>query len=107
MAAASDFSAAQAAVAAALRADGLDVTVEREGPWFARLAVTDLAAGTTSTVELGVDWRAYPRPERLRRGAPRGPPVSEFGVRAVQAQPRTDQRAVRPDARLGRRNCRH
>jgi Nucleotidyl transferase AbiEii toxin, Type IV TA system len=60
MAAASDFSAAQAAVAAALRADGLDVTVEREGPWFARLAVTDLAAGTTSTVELGVDWRAYP-----------------------------------------------
>jgi Nucleotidyl transferase AbiEii toxin, Type IV TA system len=60
MAAASDFSAAQAAVAAALRADGLDVTVEREGHWFARLAVTDLAAGTTSTVKLGVDWRAYP-----------------------------------------------
>lgn len=60
MAAASEFSAAQAAVVAALRADGLEVTLQREGPSFARLAVTDLAAGNTSTVELGVDWRAYP-----------------------------------------------
>ena len=60
MAAASDFSAAQAAVAAALRADRLEVIVERKEPWFARLAVTDLAAGNTGTVELGVDWRAYP-----------------------------------------------
>jgi hypothetical protein len=60
MAAASDFPAAQAAVVAALRADGLEVTVEREGASFARLAVTDPVAGSTSTVELGVDWRAYP-----------------------------------------------
>lgn len=30
------------------------------GPSFARLAITDPAAGNTSTVELGVDWRAYP-----------------------------------------------
>jgi hypothetical protein len=60
MAAASDFPAAQAAVARALRDDGLEVTVEREGPTFARLAVTDAAAGNSSTVELGVDWRAYP-----------------------------------------------
>jgi hypothetical protein len=54
---ASDFPAAQAAVAA-LRADGLEVTVEREGGSFARLAVTDPGAGGASTVELGVDWRA-------------------------------------------------
>lgn len=59
-AAAADFSAAQAAVAKALRGDGLDVTVEREGPSFARLAVADPVSGNVSTVELGVDWRAYP-----------------------------------------------
>lgn len=55
MAAASDSSAAQAAVVAALRADGLTVAVQREGASFARLAVTDPGAGSTSTVELGVD----------------------------------------------------
>src|SRR5262245_6452865 len=60
MAEASDFPAAQAAVAAALRDDGLEVTVEREGPSFARLAVVDPLGGNTSTVELGVDWRAHP-----------------------------------------------
>jgi hypothetical protein len=60
MAAAADFPAAQAVVAAALRADGLDVTVEREGATFARLAVSEPASGETSTLELGVDWRAYP-----------------------------------------------
>jgi hypothetical protein len=60
MAAAADFPAAQAAVAAALRAEGLDVAVEREGDTFARLAVRDPASGETSTLELGVDWRAYP-----------------------------------------------
>jgi hypothetical protein len=67
MAAASDFPAAQAAVVAALRADGLMVTVEREGASFARLAVIDPGAGSTSTVELGVDWRAHP-PVRLAIG---------------------------------------
>lgn len=67
MAAASDFSMAQAAVVAALRADGLTVSVQREGASFARLAVTDPGAGSTSTVELGVDWRAHP-PVRLAIG---------------------------------------
>ena len=47
-------------MAAALRADGLDVIVERGGPSFARLAVADPVGGNASTVELGVDWRAYP-----------------------------------------------
>ncbi|QSB12561.1 nucleotidyl transferase AbiEii/AbiGii toxin family protein [Natronosporangium hydrolyticum] len=60
MAATSDFPAAQNAVVAALRADGLEVAIEREGTSFARLAVTDPGPGTVSTVELGMDWRAYP-----------------------------------------------
>ena len=60
VAAAAEFPAAQAAVAAALRAEGLDVTVEREGATFARLTVSEPASGETSTLELGVDWRAYP-----------------------------------------------
>src|SRR5690242_14874153 len=60
MAAAADFPVAQAAVATALQNDGLVVTVDREGPSFARLAVTDPVGGSVSTVELGVDWRAYP-----------------------------------------------
>lgn len=60
VAAAAEFPAAQAVVAEALRADGLDVTVEREGATFARLVVSDPASGETSTLELGVDWRAYP-----------------------------------------------
>jgi hypothetical protein len=47
MAAAPDFPAVQAAVVAALRAAGLEVTVEREGPSFARLAVTDPGAGSS------------------------------------------------------------
>ena len=55
MAAISDFATAQAAVADALRADGLEVTVERESPSFARLAVGDPVSQHTSTVELGVD----------------------------------------------------
>ncbi len=59
MAAAADFPAAQAAVIAALRGDGLQVTVEREGPSFARLGVVD-PVGFASTVELGIDWREYP-----------------------------------------------
>jgi hypothetical protein len=50
MAAVADFPTAQADVATALRAHGLDVVVEREGPTFARLAV----------LELGADWRAHP-----------------------------------------------
>ena len=60
MAALADFPTAQAAVATALRGDGLDVAVEREGPTFARLGVADRAGGSVSTIELGVDWRAYP-----------------------------------------------
>lgn len=60
MAAAADFPTAQAAVVAALRADGLDVEVEREGATFARLAVSDPVSGEASTLELGVDWRAFP-----------------------------------------------
>lgn len=60
MAAAAAFPAAQAAVVVALRDDGLEVTVAREGPSFARLAVTDPVGGNFSTVELGVDWREYP-----------------------------------------------
>jgi hypothetical protein len=60
VAAAADFPTAQTAVAAALRADGLDVIVERGGSSFARLAVADPVGGNASTVELGVDWRAYP-----------------------------------------------
>lgn len=60
MAAAADFPAAQAAVVAAVRADGLDVEVEREGATFARLAVSDPVSGEASTLELGVDWRAFP-----------------------------------------------
>jgi hypothetical protein len=60
MAAAVDFPAAQTAVVTALEADGLTVVVEREGATFARLAVTDPSSGETSTLELGVDWRAFP-----------------------------------------------
>ncbi|MGH3662133.1 MAG: nucleotidyl transferase AbiEii/AbiGii toxin family protein [Micromonosporaceae bacterium] len=60
MAAAADFPAAQAAVVGALRDDGLGVRVDREGPSFARLAVTDPAGGNASTVELGIDWREHP-----------------------------------------------
>jgi hypothetical protein len=61
-------------VAAALRADGLDVTVEREGATFARLAVTEPASGEMSTLELGVDWRAYP-PVLLAVGPVLHPPI--------------------------------
>jgi hypothetical protein len=58
MAAVGDFPAARAAVVAALRADGLDVAVERDGATFTRLGVRDPDSGETSTLELGVDWRA-------------------------------------------------
>jgi hypothetical protein len=51
--------AAQAAVVTALAADGLAVVVEREGATFARLAASDPSSGETSTLELGVDWRAF------------------------------------------------
>jgi hypothetical protein len=60
MAAAADFPAAQTAVVTALEADGLAVSVEREGATFARLAVSDPSSDETSTLELGVDWRAFP-----------------------------------------------
>ncbi len=60
MTAAADFPAAQAEVVAALRAAGLDVVVQREGPTFARIGVADPADGRASTLELGVDWRAFP-----------------------------------------------
>jgi Nucleotidyl transferase AbiEii toxin, Type IV TA system len=58
--AAADFPTALAYVVAAYRRDGLRVSVEREGPTFARLAVDDPATKAASTVELGVDWRAFP-----------------------------------------------
>jgi hypothetical protein len=60
MASAADFPAAQAAVVTALEADGLAVAVERDGATFARLVVADPGSGATSTLELGVDWRAFP-----------------------------------------------
>lgn len=60
MADVADFPTAQADVATALRADGLDVVVEREGPTFARLAVSDPVGGNASILELGADWRAHP-----------------------------------------------
>jgi hypothetical protein len=60
MAAVADFPTAQADVVTALRADGIDVMVEREGPTFARLVVSDPGGGHTSVLELGADWRAYP-----------------------------------------------
>ncbi len=60
MAAVADFPAAQAEVVTALCADGMDVMVEREGPTFARLVVSDPVGGHTSVLELGADWRAYP-----------------------------------------------
>jgi hypothetical protein len=44
----------------ALRADGIDVVVERGGATFARLVVSDPVGGHTSVLELGADWRAYP-----------------------------------------------
>lgn len=59
-AAVADFATAQAEVVEALREDGLVVTVERQGPTFARLAVGDPVGGHASTVELAVDWRAFP-----------------------------------------------
>lgn len=58
--AAADFPAALAEVIRAYQGDGLHVSVDREGPTFARLAVSDPATKAASTVELGVDWRAYP-----------------------------------------------
>jgi hypothetical protein len=67
MAAVADFPTAQAEVATALRAAGIDVVVEREGPTFARLAVSDPVGGNASILELGADWRAYP-PVRLAIG---------------------------------------
>lgn len=67
MAAASDFPAARAAVTAALRADGLEVTVEQEGPSFARLMVADPGTGNATSVELGIDWRAH-QPVQLAIG---------------------------------------
>jgi len=51
-----DFEAAVSVVVAAYRADGLAVEVERRNDTFARLLVSDV--DRTSTVELGVDWRA-------------------------------------------------
>lgn len=67
MSAVADFPAAQTAVVTALEAGGLAVMIEREGPTFARLAVSDPNSSETSTLELGVDWRAFP-PVRLAIG---------------------------------------
>lgn len=55
-----DFSAAVAEAVRAFQTDGLGVSVEREGPTFARILVDDPATKASSAVELGVDWRAYP-----------------------------------------------
>lgn len=44
----------------AYEGDGLDVSVTINNPSFARLQVTDQAAGATAKVELGIDWRAHP-----------------------------------------------
>ncbi len=52
----SEFDLAVAAVAAAYRADGLQVFVERQYETFARLEVTD--SGHATNVEMAVDWRA-------------------------------------------------
>jgi hypothetical protein len=60
MAAEREFPDAVQIVAAALRADGLEVVVQRNGPTFARLAVTEPGDGASARVELGVDWRAFP-----------------------------------------------
>lgn len=60
MSAVADFATAQADVMAALRAHGFDVAVERDGPTFARLAVSDPVSGNATILELGADWRAYP-----------------------------------------------
>lgn len=54
------FPEALAAVIDAYEADGLDVSVTINNPSFARLQVTDQAAGTTAKVELGIDWREHP-----------------------------------------------
>jgi len=58
--AAAEFHTAADAVLAALRDDGLDVSVSRQGSTFARLEVVDPGSGERSVMELGVDWRAYP-----------------------------------------------
>lgn len=84
MAAAADFPAAQAAVVVALRDDGLEVTMEREGPSFARLAVADPIGRNASTVELGIDWRAYP-PVQLAIG-PVLHPARRCGEQAVRLE---------------------
>lgn len=51
----------------AYRADGLEVTLSREAPTFARLEVSHPGDGAEGRVELGVDWRAYP-PAHLEVG---------------------------------------
>jgi hypothetical protein len=61
MAAAADFPAAQTAVVTALEADGLAVSVEREGATFARLAVCDPSSDESSTLELGREQHARAR----------------------------------------------
>ena len=60
MSAVADFPTAEADVVGALRAEGFGVTVERDGPTFARLAVTDPVSGSATILELGADWRAHP-----------------------------------------------
>jgi hypothetical protein len=60
MSAVEDFPIAQAEVVAALRADGIEVVIQREGPTFARLVVSDPVGGNASVLELGADWRAHP-----------------------------------------------
>ena len=60
MAAAADFPTAQAAVARRCGGTGSTSRSSGRGATFARLAVSDPASDETSTLELGVDWRAFP-----------------------------------------------
>jgi hypothetical protein len=86
MAAVADFPTAQAEVVMALRAEGIEVVIEREGPTFARLVVSDLVSGHTSVLELGADWRAHP-PVTLAIGPVLHPADAggEQALRAVRA----------------------
>jgi hypothetical protein len=65
--AAADFIAAVDHVVSTPRADGLRVTNQRTTEAFARLVVTDPAAGNSAVMELAVDWRAN-EPVRLDIG---------------------------------------
>lgn len=51
----------------ALREDGLEVVDQRTRPTFVQLQVTDSAAGLSSEIQLGLDYRGYP-PAQLAVG---------------------------------------